>query len=76
MTQACNRPWDTVAATGPILRPADAAAYLGLSVAGYYEKAAKGALPTPLKLGGRASGIPRPWLDAVIGNAASLRGAR
>lgn len=71
MNQLRTRPWDGVVATGPILRPADAAAYLGISVQGYYEKAAKGALPVPLKLGGRASGVPRPWLDAIIGHAAA-----
>jgi predicted DNA-binding transcriptional regulator AlpA len=64
-------PWDGVAATGPILRTADAAAYLGISVPGYYEKAAKGVLPSPLKIGGRASGVPRPWLDSVISHAAA-----
>lgn len=70
MADAPACPWDGVAPTGPILRPADAAAYLGISVPGYYDKAAKGALPAPLKLGGRASGVPRNWLDAVIARAA------
>lgn len=65
-------PWEGVAPTGPILRPADAAAYLGISVPGYYQKAAKGLLPTPIKLGGRTSGIPRPFLDAVIAQAAAV----
>lgn len=71
MADANIRPWEGIPPTGPILRPADAAAYLGISVPGYYEKAAKGALPAPFKLGGRASGVPRPWLDAVISLAAS-----
>lgn len=75
MINPANRPWDGVAATGPLLRPVDAAAYLGISISGYYEKAAKGSLPAPLKLGGQASGVPRPFLDAVIAQAA-LRVAR
>lgn len=76
MIQPDDCPWESIAPTGPILRPADAAAYLGISSANYYEKASKGILPSPLKLGGRASGVPRPWLDAIIGRAASASGAR
>ena len=76
MTPSPNQPWHGIAATGPLLRTIDAAAYLGISVPGYYEKAAKGALPSPLKIGGRASGVPRPWLDAVIGYAATVEAAR
>lgn len=75
MSDDLARPWQNVPPTGPILRTADAAAYLGISIPGYYEKAAKGALPSPIRLGGRASGVPRPWLDAVISHAA-LGGAR
>ena len=69
MSNLNARPWETVAPTGPILRPADAAAYLGISIPGYYEKAAKGDLPTPIKMCGRTSGVPRPWLDSVIAHA-------
>lgn len=61
-----GRPWDAIPATGPILRPAEAAAYIGLSKARYYESAAKGLLPSPILIGARATGVPQPWLDAVI----------
>jgi len=76
MNISTDRPWSGVVPTGPMLRPADAAAYLGISLPSYYERATKGVVPTPMKIGGRASGVPRPWLDAVIGHAATTAGAR
>ena len=77
MIDTDKQPWAHLPAIGPILRPADAAAYLGISVQGYYEKAAAGSLPVPLKItGGRASGVPRPWLDAVIAAAAAANSPR
>ena len=72
MADSALRPWESITPTGPLLRPGDAAAYLGISIQGYYERAAAGSLPVPLKISGRrASGVPRPWLDAVIGHAAA-----
>ena len=65
-TETNGSPWASILPTGPILRTANAADYLGLSLATFYEQAAKGRLPKPLKVGDRASGVPRPWLDAVI----------
>jgi predicted DNA-binding transcriptional regulator AlpA len=59
-------PWEAVTPAGPILRPAEAAKYLGLSIQCYYLMASRGDLPSPVKIGTRASGVPRPWLDAVI----------
>jgi len=59
-------PWSDVPAHGPILRPAHAAEYLGFSVPHFYEQASRGLVPTPIKLGARATGVPKPWLDAVI----------
>lgn len=59
-------PWRSVVPTGPILRPADAAKYIGVSLTTYYDQASQGLLPSPEKIAGRASGVPRPWLDAVI----------
>lgn len=64
-----NQPWTAVAPLGPIMRPADAAAYLGYSVAQFYALAAQGELPRPIKIGrghSGASGVPKGWLDAVI----------
>jgi predicted DNA-binding transcriptional regulator AlpA len=70
MTQAIAKPWADVPPTGPILRTGDAAAYLGLSTSAYYESVEKGLFPAPLKVGPRASGVPKPWLDSLIFAAA------
>lgn len=53
-------------ACGPLLRPAAAAAYLGLSISTFYEQIKAGMLPPLVKIGSRASGVPKPWLDAFI----------
>jgi excisionase family DNA binding protein len=60
------RPWAEIPATGPFLRVRSAAEYLGLSVSHYYSLAKRGDLPGVVKIGERASGVPRPWLDAVV----------
>lgn len=52
-------------ACGPLLRPA-VAAYLGLSISTFYEQIKAGMLPPLVKIGSRASGVPKPWLDAFI----------
>jgi predicted DNA-binding transcriptional regulator AlpA len=68
------KPWLSVPAAGPILRPNDAAAYLGYSTPRYYALVAAGELPAPIKIGrgqNGASGVPRPWLDAVIAHHAA-----
>lgn len=70
-----NRPWATVPPTGPVLRPEDAAEYLGISVTTYYDQAGKGMLPSPFQIGVRATGVPRPWLDAVVTARALQAGA-
>lgn len=69
MSNLESRPWDGVEATGPWMRVKGAAEYLGISVSGYYEKAAEGVLPAPVKLYGQVSGVPRNYLDLVIRNA-------
>lgn len=64
-----TKPWDDIPPTGPLLRPKDAAAYLGYSKAWYYALASRGDLPSPIQMGrgqGAATAVPRPWLDAVI----------
>lgn len=68
-----EQPWKSTPPTGPLLRPKQAAEYLGIGVATYYEHAANGTLPKPIQLstGIKASGIPRPWLDAIIAQAAA-----
>lgn len=60
-----------VPATGPILRTDEAAAYIGLTTDGYYKAASRGVVPRPILIGdpearSRATGVPRPWLDALI----------
>lgn len=69
-----GRPWTEIPPTGPLLRPQQAAEYLGLSVQRFYELAAEGRVPSPFKIGARASGVPRPWLDACIAGLASAGG--
>jgi predicted DNA-binding transcriptional regulator AlpA len=71
MSEIAPPPWADVPATGPILRPDDAAKYIGLSTPHYYDQAARGVLPKPIKIGLRASGVPQPWLDAVIAHCAA-----
>lgn len=63
------RPWLGIEASGPLLRPAEAAKYLGLSLSRFYAISAQGDLPKPIKIGRSASGatgVPLPWLNAVI----------
>lgn len=69
-----SSPWEAVPPTGPILRPAAAAEYLGLSVSGFYKQVAKGLMPAPIAIGRRASGVPRAWLDSVIASRISTAG--
>ena len=69
MTHSSATPWSSVLPTGPMLRPDEAAAYLGFkSRQKLYAMVRKGEVPAPIRLRkeGNASGIPRPWLDAVI----------
>ena len=71
-----SKPWQGVPATGPMLRPKDAAAYLGYSVSQFYSLAAQGFVPQPIRIGpghNGGAGVPRPWLDALI--AARAAGA-
>ncbi len=52
--------------SGPLLRPAEAANYLGLSLASFYGQVKSGQLPPLIKIGPRAAAIPKPWLDLMI----------
>ncbi len=45
MTNSPLPPWAGIPATGPLLRPAAAAEYLGVSRATFYKKAAGGVFP-------------------------------
>jgi len=73
------RPWDGIPASGPLLTPLKAAEYISYSKKQYYVLASKGDLPYPIKIGrgyNGASGVPRPWLDAVIASRAAAQGDR
>jgi len=66
--QDSNVPWNGIKADGPLLRPAEAAAFLKTSPKNYYAMARRGEVPKPVKLraDGRATVIPLSWLNAVI----------
>lgn len=73
MKPADPTPWAGIPATGPMLRPAQAAAYLGCSRTTFYALVNKGVCPQPIKIGfghNGVAGIPRPWLDALIASRA------
>ena len=75
MLNHARQPWAEIPPNGPIIRTTEAAEYLGLSIAQFYALANRGVLPKALKIGPRASGVPRAWLDAIIADRAS-RAAR
>lgn len=78
MEQTEAKPWSNVPATGPMLRPDAAAAYLGYSTSHFYALVGRGDLPPPVKMGrGQhgASAVPKPWLDAVIASWAAGDGS-
>jgi excisionase family DNA binding protein len=52
--------------TGPVLRPAEAASYLGLSISSFYGLIQAGELPPLIKVGRRAAAMPKPWLDRLL----------
>lgn len=69
MTTSTTSPWVGLPACGPMLRPNDAAKYLGFATKqAYYHLARAGAVPAPIRIfkAGRASGVPKGWLDAII----------
>lgn len=70
-----EQPWKSLPATGPLLRPAQAAEYLGYkSRTHYYNLVRQGVVPAPIQIGPggtSAVGVPKPWLDAVIAAAAA-----
>lgn len=71
MTQ--HRDWSISPVAGPIYRPQECATYLGISISSFYELISRGELPPLLKLTqrGRASGLPKSWLDIVLADHAA-----
>ena len=51
---------------GPLMRPKDAAAYLGIGLSTFWRKVATGEIPKPTKFFDRVAAIPRGELDALI----------
>ena len=69
MTLPAATPWSSVPPTGPMLRPPEAAAYLGFkSRQQLHQMVRSGEAPAPIRLRkeGNACGIPQSWLDAII----------
>ena len=60
------QPWLTTVVEGPLLPPAEAASYLGVSRASFYRFVEDGVLPRPILMGTRASGLPKSWLDSIL----------
>ena len=70
---------ETPAPLGPLMRPDEAADYLGISVRSFWRNVANGSIPKPAKYFGRVTAIPRSEIDAVIAaaqNRAQLEGYR
>lgn len=61
-------PWANTQPAGPLLRPADAAAFLGVGQRCFYQMVEAGEVPAPFRIrpGGKATAVPKSWLDAVV----------
>lgn len=61
-------PWTHINPIGPLLRPDQAAHYLGMSRRSYDRMSAAGIVPRPQPLGinGHAKFVPKRFLDAMI----------
>lgn len=51
---------------GPLLRPKDAAAYIGVSKSTFYRMIGERLIPRPLRIIGNTTGFPKAWLDHFI----------
>ena len=65
--------WRNIPPRGPILKPTQAARYVGFSRSLMYAKIKLGCFPPVIKIGERSGGIPQNWLDAFIVGRASVR---
>lgn len=66
-----GRPWDRVDPTGPQYRVSEVQRLLGISRGSVYNLIKKGQLPPLIKIGERASAMPKAWLDACIRDCAN-----
>ena len=76
MANTPSRPWEHLPIKGPILRPAQAAAYVGLSLGHYYRLIKEGHIPPFIKLGSKSSGVPQSHLDAFLESRATGQRSR
>lgn len=67
--------WKSIDPTGRQLRPLEVCELTGLSKAQIYNLIKDGSFPPFLKIGKRASAMPKSWLDAYISAQAELAGA-
>lgn len=69
------QPWKDIEPRSPYLRPAQAAAFCGISKPTLYEMVRAGTFPAPVRVHpqGKATVIPQPWLEAVL--SARMRAA-
>lgn len=64
--QSNPKPWDGVPPLGQLLRPAEVCELTGLCKAQVYNLIKEGIFPPFIKIGKRASAMPKVWLDAYI----------
>ena len=62
------QPWTGIEPRGPYLRPAQAAAFCGISRCTLYAMVRAGALPAPVRVhpAGKATVSPQAWLEAAL----------
>lgn len=62
------KPWSGIEPRGPYLRPAQAAAFCGISRCMLYAMVKAGTFPAPVRVhpAGNATVIPQPWLEAAL----------
>jgi len=63
--------WKSIDPTGRQLRPFEVCELTGLSKAQIYNLIKDGSFPPFLKIGKRASAMPKAWLDAYLINKAA-----
>jgi len=69
--QSHKKSWEGIPPSGQLLRPADVCKLTGLSKAQIYNLINEGLFPPFIKIGKRASAMPKVWLDAHISFQAS-----
>ena len=73
--QSDPKPWAGVPPSGRLLRPSEVCELTGLCKAQVYNLINEGIFPPFIKIGKRASAMPKVWLDAYIAFQALKVGA-